>query len=137
MSAPNPEPVDNAPLRGPPFCGTNVPRPLPANRLYLPRRPCRIGLMIPYQMRTWTRAKALRSRELSLSCIHRLIEVDEKEPLRRELDQLAIDGHVEMLWAIAERWGLTPHICMDRYCYCHVVILEGQPAGGRSLPTLW
>lgn len=137
MSAPNPEPVDNDPLRGPAFCGTNVPRPLPANRLSQLTSVPKLVSMIPYQMRSWTRAKALKCRELSIQCIHRLLEIYEEEPLRREIDQLAIDGHVEMLWAIAEKWGLTPHICMDRYCHCHVVIAEGEPGRGSSLPTLW
>lgn len=93
--------------------------------------------MAYHYMERRSRSWALHERVVAIETIHTILGIDERDPILRELDQMTLDGLVEFLWELQKRWGLTPHICFDRYCLCHVVIAEGKPDLPDSPSTIF
>jgi hypothetical protein len=50
-------------------------------------------------------------------------------PDATEDDLLAIDALVARMWGLALEFGISPHLCRDRYCSCHLCLHQGEPTG--------
>ena len=88
--------------------------------------------MPTYYAWTYSRSEALRARQHCIEVMHQIYLLPEQNWWWKEMDQLSIDTQVAILWDIQKRWGMTPHICRDRYCLCHVAIAEGAPDEYRA-----
>jgi hypothetical protein len=80
---------------------------------------------------------AQKQRALIIAAMHDIICRPSEGWWWLEVDQLALDKLVERLWQISAEHGLTPHVCLDRACGCHLVIAEGEPFAVPALGDPW
>lgn len=65
-----------------------------------------------------------------LERLHRVLDLELHEPGNPEWPEEG-DRLVDSMWVVALECALTPHLCPDRYCHCHVALYQGEPE------TLW
>lgn len=79
--------------------------------------------------KSWLRIgirEATRVRKELLEQLHGACALVESDPLDvvnyENRDELA-----DRLWQLSLMHQLTPHVCPDRYCICHVVLFDREP----------
>ena len=82
------------------------------------------------------RPQALRLMREHLQRLHEeierslLVQPDDHTPT-------AVEQIVDRMWTLGQSVALSPHQCNDRYCYCHLVIRDGEPVPLFGDPNGW
>lgn len=84
-----------------------------------------------------SRPSAQRLMAQHLDSLHRKIEErlhpSGSGPWEHERVEVTIDA----MWTLAQSAALSPHLCRDRYCLCHVLLHEGEPQPLFGDPNGW
>ena len=77
-----------------------------------------------------SRPAASRRMTALAASLHEALETQVLEPLDpRGVERL--ENLAQVMWTLAQTVAMSPHVCNDRYCACHLVLHEWEP------PPLW
>lgn len=68
--------------------------------------------------------------KVQLDALHVALQREHDLPLEERWAEEA-DRLVDSMWTVALETNRSPHLCPDRYCWCHVALYQGEPE------TLW